>query len=158
MGETCDHVAEMFLVEPAVCTGLTNPSCSSFANEWLPCRKYIELTKIKDLNFDRENLAQCGKKKRLLVANPKKKFKLLAKWDRKPLSLIYFVSAFEKIVLNRILFTAIPKPKIDFVQEIITDQPRETDIEVTRIESLKLSKTKVSEKFRYTFNRKNQTN
>ena len=57
MGETCDHVAEMFLVEPAVCTGLTNPSCSSFANEWLPCRKYIELTKIKDLNFDRENLA-----------------------------------------------------------------------------------------------------
>ena len=39
MGETCNHVAAaMFPVEAAVGTGLINPSCSSSANEWLPCR------------------------------------------------------------------------------------------------------------------------
>ena len=58
--------------------------------------------------------------------------------------MIDFASAFEEIVPNSILFTAAPKPKIDFVQEIITEWPGETGVEVTSIESLiKLSKTKV---------------
>ena len=57
MGETCNHVtAAMFGVGTAVCTGLTNPSCISSANEWLPCRKDIGPTKrsrtCKNLNFD----------------------------------------------------------------------------------------------------------
>ena len=34
------------------------------------------------------------------------------------------------------LFTAIPKPKINFVREIITEWDGETDVEVTSIESL----------------------
>ena len=56
MGETCNHAAAaMFRVEGAVRTGLTNSSCTSSANQWLPCRKDIEPTKIKDLNFDRED-------------------------------------------------------------------------------------------------------
>ena len=41
--------------------------------------KNIELTKIKDLNVDREDFAQRSKKKRPLVASPKKKFNALAK-------------------------------------------------------------------------------
>ena len=41
--------------------------------------KNIELTKIKDLNVDREDFAQRSKKKRPLVASPKKKFNPLAK-------------------------------------------------------------------------------
>ena len=42
VGETCNHVAAaMFRVEAAVRTGLTNPSCTSSANECLPCRKDI---------------------------------------------------------------------------------------------------------------------
>ena len=74
MGETYNHVAAaMFRLEIAVSTGLTNLSCTSSANEWLPFRKDIEPTKIKDLNFDREDFAQRGKKKRPLVASPKKK-------------------------------------------------------------------------------------
>ena len=74
MGETCNHVAAAMLrLEIAVSTGLTNLSCTSSANEWLPFRKDIEPTKIKDLNFDREDFAQRGKKKRPLVASPKKK-------------------------------------------------------------------------------------
>ena len=45
---------------------------------------------------------------------------------------------------NSILFTAVPKPKIDFVREIITEWAGETDVDVTSIESLiKLSKPKV---------------
>ena len=59
-------------MEAAVPTGLTNPSCSSSANELLPCRKDIEPTKIKDLNFDREDFAWRGKKKRSLAVSPKK--------------------------------------------------------------------------------------
>ena len=145
MGKLCTHVAAaMFRVEAAVRTGLTNPSCTSSANEYLPCRKDIKPTKIKDLNFDREDFAQRGKKKRSLVASPKKKFNPLAKSDKKPLSLIDFASVLEDIVPNSILFTALPKPKIDFVQEIITEWTGENDVEVTSIEScIKLSKTKV---------------
>ena len=145
MGKLCNHVAAaMFRVEAAVRTGLTNPSCTSSANEYLPCRKDIKPTKIKDLNFDREDFAQRGKKKRSLVASPKKKFNPLAKSDKKPLSLIDFASVLEDIVPNSILFTALPKPKIDFVQEIITEWTGENDVEVTSIEScIKLSKTKV---------------
>ena len=131
MGETCSYVAAaIFGVKAAVCIGLTNPSCTSSAIEWLPCRKDIEPTKIKYLNFYRDDFAQLGKKKRPLVASPKKKFSTLAKSDRKPLSLIDFVSALEEIVPNIMLFTAVPKPKIDFVREIITDWTGETDVEV----------------------------
>lgn len=53
-----------------------------------------------------------------------------------------FSSGFEEIAPNSILFTAVLKPKIDFVQEIIS-KPKETDVEVTKIESiLKISKSK----------------
>ena len=58
----------MFRVEAAVRTGLTNPSCTSSANERLPCRKDIQPTKIKNLNLDREDFAQRGRNKRTLVA------------------------------------------------------------------------------------------
>ena len=130
-------------MEAAVCTGLTNLSCTSSANEWLPCRKDIEPTKIKDLNFARENFHSVVKE-RSLVASPKKNFNPVANSDKKPLSLIDFAAALEEIVPNSILFTAVSKPKIDFVREIIRDWAGETDVEVTTIENLiKLSKTKV---------------
>ena len=147
MSETCNHVAAaMFRVEAAVCTGLTNPSCTSSASKQLPFRNDIDPAKMKDLNFDREDFAQRGKKKRPLVTSPKKKFNPLTKSDKKPLSLIDFASVFvEEIVPNSILFTAASKHKTDVVQEIITKWAGETDVEVTSIGSLtiKLSKTKV---------------
>ena len=72
MGDMFNHVAtSMFRMEAAVRTGLTNPSCTSSANEWLPCRKDIELTKTKDLNFIGEDFAQRDKKKRSLVVQKK---------------------------------------------------------------------------------------
>ena len=73
-----------------------------------------------------------------------KNFIPLAKSDIKPLPLINFSSALEEVVPNSILFTAVLKPKIDFVSEIITEWAAKTDVEVTSIESLtNLSKTKV---------------
>ena len=139
MSETCNHVAAaIFRVKAAVHTGLTNPSCTSSANEWLPCRKDIEPTKIRGLNFDREDFAQRGKKKKTLLASPRKKCKPLSKSDKKPLSSIDFATTFEEIA------PSCPKPKIDFVQEITTEWDGETDLEVTSIENLtKLSKSKV---------------
>ena len=59
------------------------------------------------------------------------------------MSLIYFASAFKEIVPNSIFFTAVRKPRIGFVREIIADWDGEPDVEVTNIESLiKLSRTK----------------
>ena len=51
-GETYNHVAAaMYRVEAAVQIGLTNPTCTSNANEYLQIRKTIEPKKIKDLDF-----------------------------------------------------------------------------------------------------------
>ena len=56
MGETCNNVAAaMYRVKAAVRIGLT---CTSNANEWLPNGKLIELKKIKDLHFSREDFGQ----------------------------------------------------------------------------------------------------
>ena len=82
----------MFRVEAAVSTGLTNPSCTSSANEWLPCRKDIEPTKIEDLNFNREDFAEHGKKERPLVATAKKILNQSAKSDKKKHSHSFSIS------------------------------------------------------------------
>ena len=84
-------------------------------------------------------MGQCGRKERPLVASSKKKFNPLAKSDKKPLLLIDFASALQEIVPNSILFTAAPKPKIDFVREIITVWGGETDID----SFMKISKTNI---------------
>lgn len=126
MGQTCNHVAAaMYRVEAAVRNGLTNPSCTSSVNEWLPCRKDVAPCKIKDLNFNREDFAQRGKKKRSLVATPKRNFNPLANSTKKLLNLTDVAKALENVAPGSILFTAVPQPKVDFVREIITveDKP-----------------------------------
>ena len=120
MGEICNHVAAaMYRVEAAVRIGLTNPSCTSNANEWLPNRRTIEPKKIKDLDFSREDFGQRGKKK-TLVASPKKSFDPLKNCDLKSLSIKDFSEAMNKVSPQSILHTAIPKPKVDFLREIIS--------------------------------------
>ena len=62
IGETCNHVAAvMYPVEAAVWISLTNPTCTSNANEWLPNQKAI--------NLSREDFDQRGLKLRKLVIN-----------------------------------------------------------------------------------------
>ena len=121
MSETCNHVAAaMFRIEAAVRLGLTNPACTSSANEWLPCHKEVAPVKIKNLNFNREDFGQRGKKKRSLVSTPKKVFNPIRNTDRKLLTLTSIAKAIEEVAPQSILFTAVPKPKIDFVREVLT--------------------------------------
>ena len=145
MRETCNHVpAAMFQVDAAVGTGLINPSCTSSVNEQLSCRKDIEPTNIKNLDFNREDFAQRCKNERSLVASSKKKINRLVNLDKKLLSLIDFASVLEETGSNSVLFTAVPKPKIDFLREIITEWAGKAHLEVKNIGSLiKSSKSKV---------------
>ena len=77
MGQSCNHVAAaMFRVEAAVRNGLTNPSCTSSSNEWLPCRKEVEPSKIKNLNLNREGFGDRGKQRGYSFQHPKRIFNL----------------------------------------------------------------------------------
>ena len=92
-GRNINYVAAaMYCVEAAVRIGLANPACTSNVNEWLPNQKTIEPKKIKDLDFCREDFCQ-RKKKRALVASPKKRFYSLKNCDLKPLSIKDFAES-----------------------------------------------------------------
>ena len=113
MGETCSHVvAAMYRVESAVGIGLTNPTYTSNANEWLPDRKTNELKKIKDLDFSREDFRRRGKK-RALVASQKKMFDPLKNCDLKPLSMKGFAETINKV--SPLLPTVVTKPKVELI-------------------------------------------
>ena len=119
MGQTCNHVASaMYRVEAAVRNGLTNPSCTSSANQWLPSRQEVVPTKLKNINFSRDDFAKKGKKKRPLVSTPKKKFNPIMHCT-KILTLAEIAEALKDVAGNSIIHKAVPKPKIDFVREII---------------------------------------
>ena len=121
MGETCNHVtAAMYCVEAAVWIGLTNPACTSNDNEWLPNRKTIEPKKIKELYFSQEDFGQTGKRKRPLVASPRKRFDPRKNCDLKPLSMKDFAEAINKISPQSMLHTAVSKRKVDIVRELIS--------------------------------------
>ena len=53
MGQSCNHVAAAMDRMEAVRNGLTNPSCTRTANQWLLNHKDVQLMKVKDMNFDR---------------------------------------------------------------------------------------------------------
>ena len=120
MSETCNHVAAaMFRIEAAVRLGLTNPACTtSSANKWLPCHKEVAPVKMKNLNFNREDFGQRGKKKRSLVSTPKKVFNPVKDTNIKLLTLSGIAKALEEVAPQSIIFTAVPKPKVDFVREV----------------------------------------
>ena len=66
-------------------------------------------------------------KKRPLAALPKKRADQLKNCDSKPLSIKDFAKAINKVFPQNILHTAVPKPKVDFIKELISTkvvQPR----------------------------------
>ena len=72
MGQTCNHVAAgLFRIEAMVRLGLTNPSCTSKPNEWLPCRKEVTPMKVKDINFNRDDFNRRGRRAKSLSRLPK---------------------------------------------------------------------------------------
>lgn len=127
MGQSCNHVAAaMYRIEAAVRLGLTKPSCTSKANEWLPSRQDVAPTKIKNLDFSRENFAQRGKQKRPLVHTTKEKYNPLALTHIKQLTLNDIAAAIEDVVPESILFTAVPKPEVDFFRESLETENEQT--------------------------------
>lgn len=129
MSGTCNHVAAMlFRIEAAVRLGLTNPSCTSKSCEWLPNRKDVKPEKIKNLSFKRDEFGKRGKKTRKLVSTPKKNYNPLGDVKFKPISLQDMTKALEKSLPHSIVHTAVPKPKIDFVREIISVREKSEDV------------------------------
>ena len=59
---TCNHVAAMLFRVEAARLGLTNPACTTNLFEWLPNRKDIQPTKVKNISFCLDDFGKRGKK------------------------------------------------------------------------------------------------
>lgn len=122
MGSTCNHIAAaLFRVEAAIRLGLSNPACTTKACDWLPNRKDVCPVKIKDINLNREDFGKRGKASRRLLSTPKKTYNPLEHCNIKSLTLTDISTALEKVIPNSVLYTAVPKPKIDFLREIVSE-------------------------------------
>ena len=129
MSGTCNHVAALlFRVEAAVRLGLTNPSCTTKSCEWLPNRKNVQPTKVKNLSFSRDDFGKRRKKTRQLVSTPKKEFNPLANTDVKPLQLNDIAESLKTSLPDSVLYSAIPKPKIDYVRDIVKPFVKSNDL------------------------------
>ena len=123
MSETCNHIAGLlFRVEAVNIAGLNNPSCTTKPCEWLPNRSKVEPMKIKDICLDRDDMKKRFTKKSV-IPSPKKKYNSLVKCPLKPLKLNDIATALEDIAPLSTLTTAVSRPKIDFVREVITHHP-----------------------------------
>jgi len=121
---TCmgNHIAAaLFRVEAAIRLGLNNPACTTKACEWLPNRKAVEPVKIKNMNLNRENFGKRGRVSRRLLSTPKKSYEPLEHCNIKALTLTDIATALENVIPTSVLYTAIPKPKIDFLREIVAE-------------------------------------
>ena len=127
LGQPCKHVAAaMYRIEAAVRNGLTNPSCTSTANQWLPKIKDVEPMKVKDMNFGCEDFCQRSKKKRPFVSTPKKKSNPLSEQgDMKMLTLNDFAESLRDVCPESILFSTVPKPDVVLVTDLVEQQAHE---------------------------------
>nr|XP_047127259.1 uncharacterized protein LOC124808307 [Hydra vulgaris] len=120
LSQTCNHVAaSLFRIEAAVRNGLTNVACTSSKSEWLPNRSIVAPTKICDLKFDRDEFGQRGEKKRSLVSNEKRNYSPLVNCDIKLLNLTDIAKAIETVPPHSIITSAVPKPEIYYMEELI---------------------------------------
>ena len=149
MSSTCNHVvAALFRVEAAMRLRLTNPACTKKAREWFPNRKYVQPVKIKDLNFNRVDFAKRGKKRKKMLLTPKQNYNSLINNNRKTLTFLDIATALEKdhsITLDSVLSTALLKPKIDFVREVVS--MREIPSNITSTDDIILIPHSVEEFF-----------
>ena len=124
MAQTCNHVAAaLFRLEASCRLGLTNPSCTSKACEWLPSNRKVTPIKIKDMKLSRNDFGKRGKAKRDLNPSPKKKYDPLSECNFK-LCLDDIATAIRPICdeTDCILFSAFPKfacPTVASKQNIV---------------------------------------
>ena len=112
MAQTCNHVAaSLFRLEAACRLGLTNPSCTSKACEWLPANRKVAPIKIKDMKLSRNDFGKRGKAKRDVNPSPKKRYDPLNESNYKR-NLDDIATALRPICSSSecILFSAFPKP------------------------------------------------
>ena len=128
MSQTCNHIAAaLFRVEAAIRAGLNNPACTAKACEWLPNRSKVHPMKMRDIDFKREDFGTHGKRKRALVSSPKKRYDPLVDCNIKLLSLHDVAEAVESIETDMILHSAVPKPKVSYLQEMIIQSAQKPD-------------------------------
>ena len=82
-------------------------------------------------------------KKRPVVASPKKRFDPLKNCDLKPLRIKDFVDAINKISPQSTLHTAVPKPKVDFVRELISTKIVQPKKMFSMSDAVNMSKNKI---------------
>ena len=129
LSQTCNHIAAaLFRIEAAVRNGLTNPACTSEKSEWLPNRGEVAPKKVADMNFNRDDFGQRGKKKRSLVGTPKRSFDPISSSNQKLLNLSDIAKALETVAPLSIVFQAVPQPEIDFIREVISIQKHTTEL------------------------------
>ena len=142
MSQVCNHIAAaLYRMESAVRNGLTNPACTSKANEWLPGSKKISEIpgKIKDLMFVREDFGTRGKKRKNLNGPKKRCFNPLNTDGIRTLQLADIAAALEEISPNSIVHTAVAKDEIDFV----VDSPVQAADELMSVGRIILSSVNV---------------
>jgi len=128
MSQTSNHIAAaLFRVEAAIRAGLNNPACTAKACEWLPNRTKVQPMKMRDINFKRDDFGTHGKRKRALVSSPKKHYNPLVDCNIKPLSLHDVAEAVESIETDMILHSAVPKPKVSYLQDMIVESAQKPD-------------------------------
>ena len=78
------------------------------------------------MNFGCENFSQRGKRKQSSVSIPRKKYNPLSgQGDMKMLTLNDFAEGLKDVRPERILFSAVPKPDVDFVTDLAKQQTHE---------------------------------
>ena len=84
MAQTCNHVATaLFRLEASCRLGLTNPSCTLKACEWLPSNRKVTPIKITDMKLSRNDFEKRGKAKGDLNPSPKKQYDPLSECNFK---------------------------------------------------------------------------
>ena len=100
--------------------GLNNSACTSNATGWLPNRKTIKPRKIKKFRFQSRRFWPEVEKKETISSLTKKGFDPLKNCDLKPMSMQDFAEAIKRFSPQNISHTAVTKPKMDFVRELIS--------------------------------------
>ena len=107
--------AARYRIEAAVRNELTNPSCASTENQWVPNHKDVQPIKVKDMDFGLEDFSQR-----------KKNYNLLSKQgNMKMLTFNYFAEGLKDVCPESTMFSAFPKPDVDFVTDLVKQQPDE---------------------------------
>ena len=75
------------------------------------------------MSFGHEDFCQRGKKKRSFLSTPKKKYNSHSEQgDMKMLTLNDFVESLKDVFPESIMFSAVPKPDIDFATDLVKQQ------------------------------------